>query len=257
MKKFLDSRIVTTVLVLVVLFFLVSWGVNKYLDLKADYRISQQNESALKDSLRVTENKVGDLVFSKQTLVAKNESDLKDLNANMAEIVKNFSGKIHELSNLVAEIDRDTVVIDNTKLIEFPNGDSGIAWESSETYDAENSRDIAGVSKFNFDSITNLITPLETIITRDKIRFNVTQGLRTTDDDKVEMFASSNYPNFAATDLNSAIIDPKTHPALKKFTKQKRFGLGVYTGFGGTINLSKSLVTFGPQVGLGITYRLW
>ena len=257
MEKFFNSKIVSTILIVVVLFLIVSWGINKYLGLKADFRIAQQNQSALKDSLRVTENKVGELEFSKQILVAKNASDLKELNGELASLAKNFTGKIHELSNLVATIKGDTIIVDNTSLVTLPDNTSGFKWDYSETFDSENSRSLGGITKFKYDSTTNFIQPLETIITTDNIKFNVTQGLRTTKDGKVEMFASSRYPNFGASELNSVIIDPATHPALKKFTAKKRFHLSVYGGYGATADLKNNEVILGPQVGGGVSYTIW
>jgi len=257
MEKFFNSKIVSTILIVVVLFFLVSWGINKYLDLKADLRISEQNASALKDSIRVKTNKVGNLEFSKEILVAKHKSDLEGLNHRMAKMVKEYDGEINELMDLVATIKSDTVIIDNTKLISLPNNTNGFTWSYNEVFDADNSRSFAGITKFKLDSLSNLITPLQTVITKDEIKFNITQGIRTRKDGKVEMFASSKYPKFAAEELNSVIIDPSTHPALDKFTREKRFKLGVYAGYGATINLSTSNVTAGPQIGAGATYSLW
>lgn len=257
MKKFLNSRIVRTALVLIVAALLISWGVNKYLDLKADLRIAEQNKAALADSLRVTKNKVGDLEYSKQILVAKNAQDLKNLNENLAKTVREFNGKIHEISNLVGEIKSDTTTVTNTTINNYPDGVKGLSWALDTIYDAENSRKLAGESRFKYDSITNSFTALDTKITEDRIRFSLTQGLRTTDDGKIEMFASSKYPGFSATDLNSAILDPKSHPVLKEFTRKKKLGFGVYTGFGATMNLSNSTVTAGPQVGIGLTFDLW
>jgi hypothetical protein len=257
MTKFLNSKIVSTILIVVVLFFLVRWGINTYLNLKADIRISQQNESALKDSLRVTINKVGELEFSKETLVAKNVSDLKDLNGNMLEVVRNFKGKINELSDLIADISSDTIVINNTSVTKLPDNTNAFIWSYDKTFDDDNSRSLAGLTKFKYDSINNVINPLETIITRDNIKFNVTQGLRTRSDGKVEMFASSRYPNFSATDLNSVIIDPKSHPALTKFTKKKKIHLSVYGGYGATADLKNNVVILGPQIGGGISYTIW
>tara|TARA_R110000796_G_scaffold252137_1_gene385320 strand:- start:17500 stop:18273 length:774 start_codon:yes stop_codon:yes gene_type:complete len=257
MEKFFNSKIVSTILIVVVLFLLVSWGINKYLGLKADLRISEQNATALKDSVRVSKNKIGVLEFSKQTLVAKNASDLKGLNSELASLAKNFTGKIHELSNLVADIKGDTIVVANTSLVNLPNNTSGFKWDYNEVFDNENSRTLAGITKFKFDSINNFIEPLETIITTDNIKFNITQGLRTTEDGKVEMFASSRYPNFDATELNSVMISPSTHPALKKFTAKKRFHLSVYGGYGATADLKNNAVVLGPQVGGGVSYTIW
>ena len=131
------------------------------------------------------------------------------------------------------------------------------SWDYEKRYDDDNFRAIAGKTTFEFDSINSTFKPLYTSITKDIIRFELTQGLRTTKDGKVEMFATSNYPNFEVKELNSVLIDPDNHPVLKKFTKEKRFSLGLYTGYGGTLNLSNSTVIMGPQFGVGVNWRIW
>lgn len=256
MEKRLNSKIITIIFIVIVI-FLVSWGINKYLNLKTDLRVAQQNESALKDSIRVTKNKVGDLEYSKQILVAKNANDLKRLNGELADLAKDFTGKIHELSNVVAKIKNNTIITNNTTMVNLPDNTSGFKWEYSKIFDSENSRNLAGITKFKYDSINNFITPLETVITTDEINFNLTQGLRTTKDGKIEMFASSRYPNFSAIDINSVIIDPSTHPVLKKFTKQRKLHLSVYGGYGATADFKNNTVILGPQIGGGISYTLW
>lgn len=256
-NKILNSRILLSIIILIGLFLLIRWGVSKYQDLKVDLRISSQNESALKDSLRVTKNKIGNLEYSKQILVAKNASDLKALNEDLAKINKNFAGKIHELTKILAKIDNKTTVINNTTLIDLPDNVQGFKWSFDKQYDNENSRSLAGITKFKYNKDANIFTPLETLITKDEINFNIIQGLRTRSDGKVEMFASSDYPNFSVSELNSVIIDPSTHPALKQFSKKKKFGISLYSGLGATLNLSNSNIIFGPQIGLGISYNLW
>lgn len=256
-SKILNSKLLTTILILAFVFTLMSWGVSTYLGLKTEIKTQQQNQAALLDTLRVTKNKVGELEYSKKILVVKNNSDLKELNRELSDITKKFTGRIHELSQLIAQIKRDTTIIKNTTLVNLPGNVKGFKWSSEEVFDENNSRTIAGVTKFKFDSITKNLIPLETLITEDRVRFNIIQGLRTTKDGKVEMFASSNYPDFSASDLNSVIIDPKSHPSLTQFTKPKRFKLGVYGGFGTTLNLSNSTMMFGPQLGVGVSYTFW
>lgn len=229
----------------------------KYFSIRNDLAIANQNRAALADTLRVSKNKVGTLEYSKQILVAKHKSDVKDLNKNLSDVVKDYEGKIHELSVLNAEIKSDTIVITNTEFINYPNSIKSLKWSVNNKYDENNSRSIAGESKFKFDSINDKFRPLETVITKDVIRFNIIQGLRTAKDGKIEMFASSDYPGFSATELNSVIIDPTSHPVLKKFTKPKKFNLSVYGGYGATADLKNNALVIGPQVGGGLTYTIW
>ena len=125
---------------------------------------------------------------------------------------------------------------------------------------SKNSRSIAGESKFRTDTIKTIVdgkekidfkvTPLNTLLSKDDIKFNLITGLREKDG-KVEIFARSDYPNLTITDLEGAIIDPKNHPVLKQFTKQKRWGVGPYFGIGIGTDLK-----FIPQIGVGITFSL-
>lgn len=257
MGKIVNSKLVVTIIVLLVAFFLIKWVINEYSDIKKEINIRKQNELALQDSLRVSKNKVGDLEYSKAVLIAKNQKELKQLNSELADLAKTFTGKISELTKVVANIKGDTIIIDNTKLITLPDNTNAFKWAYNKSYDKDNYRNLEGLTKFKFDSITNLIEPLETIITRDDIGLGLVLGLRTVKDNKVEMFASSKYPNLMVSEFSSVIIDPDTHPALKLFSKKKRFGLSIYGGVGGTFDLSESKLVFGPQIGAGASYILW
>ena len=255
--KLVNSRLFILIIILIILVFGSKYLYNKYDTLKTELVISKQNELSLADTLRSSKNRVGDLITSKQVLITKHTNELKTLNSSLFEESKKYKGQIHELNQLLANIDNDTVIIDNTTIISLPNGTNGVRFNYSKIYDSENSRFIAGTSFFKFDSINNKIIPLSTKLTRDVINFNLTQGLRTTDDGKVEMFASSSYPGFKVKELNSVIIDPKTHPSLTKFTKQKKLRFGLYGGYGVTANISSGKVSTGPQIGAGLLYIIW
>lgn len=253
-KELLNSRVVVVILVFLLIFGLAIWGVSKYQSLETDLEIASQNQSALRDSLRVSKNKVGDLEFSKQVLVAKNKSDVKKLNDRLDDVRKKFTGKVSELTETLASVKGDTVFIDKTEVVDLPNNTKVFSWEYSKVYDERNSRHLSGETRFKLDTIKNELKALGTRITRDDINFNVIQGLRTTEDGKVEMFAASDYPNFEVEELNSVIIEPSKHPVLEKFTNKRKVKFGFYSGFGATVNLTNSSITFGPQVGLGIIF---
>tara|TARA_R110000851_G_scaffold237164_2_gene390006 strand:- start:1153 stop:1926 length:774 start_codon:yes stop_codon:yes gene_type:complete len=244
-----------TTLIVIALFLLLVGKIvyNQFSNLKTDLRISNQNVKSLSDTIRVTKNKVGDLEYSKQILVAT-RANLKDLNQELADELKKEKGKVFELTKYVVNVKQntDTVQIQNN-LIQYPNGVNALSWTYEKNYDKDNYRSIAGTSKFSIDSL-GVIKPLETSIFKDEINFSVVQGLRKIDG-KIEMFARSDYPGFKISELNSAIIDPKTHPVLKEFTTKKRFGFGLYGGYGATV--INSTVNVGPQVGLGLTYDIF
>lgn len=253
-SKITNNRLVSNLIIIAIVAILALIGYNKYMALKTDLEISNQNNVALADSLRTSKNKVKDLVYSKSVLVAEHQTDINKLNKELANEAKLYEGKIHELTVIISQIKSDTVFINDTELVEFPDGSKGLGWEYSKIYDNDNSRFLSGISTFKING--DMITPLNTTITKDIINFKITLGLRT-NDGLVEAFASSNYPGFETGDLSSIIINPKTHPALTKFTKQKKWNFGVYAGYGVTANLSTSVVTVGPQLGVGVMYNFF
>lgn len=244
-------NIVLLILILIASLIIV-FLINKNGDLRVENNISEQNEKALKDSIRVTKNKVGDLEFSKNILISE-KGDLKNLNEDLDKELAKEKGKVFELTKYVVKLkqEKDTVTVTN-ELVTYPEGVNGLKWEYKNTYDSENFREIAGISKFSIDSL-GLIKPLDTEITKDIFQFNIIQGLREKGDN-LEMFVRSDYPGFELRDLNSVLIDPNNHPAVKKFTKKKKYGISLYTGYGGT--LIDNTVKIAPQVGVGLTYDL-
>ncbi len=249
--KYNKINIILIILVLItslVIIFLI----NKNDDLRVENNISKQNEKALKDVIRVSKNKIGDLEYSKNILISEKDN-LKNLNEDLDKELKKEKGKVFQLTKYVIKLEKekDTITVTN-ELVIYPEGVNGLKWEYKKLYNHENFREIAGVSKFTIDSL-GLIKPLETEITKDLFVFNIIQGLREKGDN-LEMFVRSDYPGFELRDLNSVLIDPKNHPAVKKFTKKKKFGISLYTGYGGTVINNTVIIT--PQGGVGLTYDL-
>ena len=249
---------ITTLILIAIIVIGGKIGYDMYMGKEKDLRIARQNQSALTDSVRLTKNKLNDVVYAKEVFVAETNKDLKALSENLARTIKEYSGKIHELTILTAEIKVDVdQLADSGEIVETPEGNQSYDWELNTKYDDFNSRLLKGVNTFSYDKETNSFTSLPTKITYDEIKFKLVQGLRTADDGKIEIFASSTYPGFSASNFESAIIDPKNHPALKKFTREKKWGIGLYGGYGVTTNLSTGIVTAGPQIGFGVSYKLW
>lgn len=262
LKGWFNAKKQRNILIVIIILLLcgIGFAFNRINNLKTELTVSSQNERALSDSVRVMENKVGDLEYAKNILITE-KGNLKNLNAGLAEELKKEKGKVYELTEYIATISNtnpngevDTVYIENT-LIVYADSTYGLEWVHDTIYNAENERHLAGVSKFAVDS-NGVVTPLETLITRDDIKFNVVQGLREKDGN-IEMFVRSDYPNFGVEELNSVIIDPEKHPVLKKFTKPKRWGVGPYIGVGFDYGLTNKNVDASIQFGFGITYSIF
>jgi hypothetical protein len=217
--------------------------------LKNELAISNQNNKALADSMRISENKVGDLESSKNVLISK-KKDLENLNKSLADELKKEKGKVYGLNQYILSIENkpaDTVFINNT-LIKYANGEFGLDWKYDTIFNNKNGREFAGISKFKIKDST--ITPTQTIITKDKVYFNLVTGLREKDGN-IEIFARSDYPGFKIVDLEGAIIDPKKNPVIKKFTEPKKWCVGPYIGVGVSNSLQPSV-----QIGVGIQYSI-
>jgi len=236
------------ILVLLIMLFIGGCGYTLYKSSQNELSISNQNIVALSDELRISKNKNNDLEYSKGVLIAE-KNDLKNLNKKLDADLKNEKGKVHEINRIIATItQKDTVKVKNEVKV-YPNGVYGLKWKYAKQFDSINSRTIAGESKFKFNN--DSINDLGTEITEDQIKFKMVTGLREKDG-KVEIFATSNYPGLEVVELDGAIIDPKNHPVLKKFTKKTRWGFGPYIGVGFS-NLSIPSV----QIGVGVQFSLF
>ncbi len=254
------SKIVSTkkqrnvlVIVLLILVLGIGIGFNRYSSLKNELMFAEQNNKALADSVRTSQNKLGEIEYSKNILITE-KNNLENLNSDLAEELKKEKGKVNEIIKLVSTIKRDTTYLTNT-LIEYPDGEKGLEWSNDTIYSENNERHLSGISKFALDSNGNII-PLETIITNDYIKFDMVTGLREKDGN-IEIFVRSGFPGFENIELDGAIIDPHKHPVMKKFTQPKRWGIGPYAGIGLGINtVPNPNIGFGFSFGIGIQYSL-
>lgn len=249
---FLSDKNQKRVLGIIIILLLCGIGFfyNKLQNKNVEIVINEQNQRALKDSVRVVTNKLGDIEYAKNILVSEN-NELKKLSIDLHKELKKEKGKVHQLNRLVVELKNkpnDTVVVENT-VVKYPDGVVGLKFEHDTIFDTNNRRTFAGESKFKI--IDNLnIKPMYTEITKDEVKFNLVTGLRQKGDN-LEIFARSDYPGFEVIKLDGALIDPKKHPAVKKFTKQKRWGIGPYVGYG----ITKDGLT--PSVGISIQYSIF
>lgn len=249
-----------TNILLIFIILLLGGGVYYYhtrmMDLMTRVTIEKQNAGALNDSLRVSKNKFGELTFSKMVLVGDN----KMLEATNKELFKELSktqGKVSELTkmNFTLRQKRDTVVIHENLLTQESDSIYNIEWEQKDNYGNGNTRHLLGKTRFilHLGGESMKLKPLNTLLLKDELTFNVTQGLREKDG-KVEVFVTTTYPGLEATELNSIILNPETHPVITKFRKKKRIRFGFYTGYGLTYDADSNKIYNGFQGGLGAMF---
>lgn len=212
---------------------------------------SEQNMKSLTDSVRVSKNKMGELEYSKNILIG-DIAVLKKYNLELTKKIKDYKGEIHELTNYTIQLEANQKTNIPTEVINYDDFRYGLKWVVDTVYNKNNSRHLSGESIFdiNFNTQSITITPIKTNIYSDITNISVVQGIR----DKggnLEVFVSSDHPNFKINELNTIIINPDDHFA-KRFskTKSKRFGLGLQAGYG--YNGTK----FSPYFGGGINYNI-
>lgn len=251
-------------IVLIIIMLLLGYGVyhyhNKVAEMETELNINKQNNVALRDSIQETTNKVGDLEYSKSLLVVERDQ-LKKVNAMLDAEAKKERYKVNALAS--------TIIVLKGRITELESGVTYIPptetetdstykvnWNIFEEFDKDNNRRISGYTTFGLDRSTFKLKNVNSYLTEDNIKLKLIQGLRERND-VVEIFARSNYPGFGVNDMHVAIIDPKTHPVLSKFTnnKPKVFGLSFYTGYGITYNFKTMTASHGYQIGGGFYWK--
>ena len=217
---------------------LLSAGVYRCNRLSEELRDAKRNIVALNDTVHEVEMRNGELVeWSNSLVVDKNtlEVALEDENISKRELEKNLNSKITQLSRIISEFHSDTITMTDTILV-MP--DSTVAAPFSYRDDWLT---VSGKTLFRLDNLCS-----ETTITGISVRVPITIGL--TDD--YQVFAHTTNPNASIELLNSLSLEPKDY-------RQKRFGFGMYGGFGFTYGLVSRRVDLGPQFGVGFYWRIF
>lgn len=220
----------------------------------------EQNISSLQDSVRTYETKNGELVNEKLALVTE-RNDLKKYNKDLEEDIQYLKDNPIVVTKFITKIVHDTVWLQpeiDTTNITF-NQDSSLmyvpfTWGDSIKHDENNYKIIEGSYIIEVDTARNLSTK-EFKIIRDEIGISFTTGITENDNDQVEIFIKSNYPNFTPTKIDGALFDPRESDVIKKFFPPKRWAIGVYGGYGFYFDPSKVTVGSGIQVGVGVQYN--
>ena len=245
-------------LVVLLVFMFRSCGENTNLEIFK----YEQNIAALKDSIRTYENKNGELVSEKTALITEKD-ELKEYNDELSKEVKNLKDNPIIVKKVSVEIIHDTIYVDpeiDSSGIVY-NADSSIKvvpfkWSDSTKYDKNNFRNIGGKYIVTVDTNMN-VWSRDFIIINDEIGMSFTTGITENEDDRVEIFVKSDYPNFKAVKIDGALFDPRESKVIKKFFPPKRWGVGVFGGYGIYIDPSNFRAGTGITFGVGVSYDLF
>lgn len=219
---------------------------SKNIKLKDQIDNHRQNQEGLKDSLKVSKNKIGELVYSKAIFVAET-NELGDYNIELEKEVKKLKGDVLQLTKIKFEYDKLNQFSENDKVVNYGNNVYGIEWEFIKEYNKENKRIINGLTKFKYDPLTFSIIPLNTTLVRDFFNFSIVTGL-SKENGIIETFGTISYPELIITDI-SGFQKPKTKGFMNKIK------LGVYSGYGLTYSTQNNQFYHGFQTGAGLMYH--
>ena len=218
----------------------------------------KQNVFTLKYSIRTYKDKTGQLVYEKGALISEN-GDLKSLNVDLANEVKNLKDHPLVVIKTVVKVVHDTTYIEikSTNPGKW-NGNTftqNFEWDLNNKYSLENYRLIEGNFDIYVDSAFKLSTSKMKIV-KDEFSMGMSTGLTENKDGLLEIFVKSDYPGFKVSKLDGALIDPKKSDVLKKYFSPKRWGLGIYGGYGISLNPITFIPATGIQIGVGIQYNI-
>jgi hypothetical protein len=218
----------------------------------------KQNIFSLNDSLRTYRDKTGQIVHEKGALISE-KKELEKLNKELAKEIKYLK------DNPLVVIKTVVKVVHDTTYVEIKTGNKGkwvgnkftqnFKWNLNENYSLGNSRIIEG----NFDVYVDSLFKLSTSkmkLTKDELSMGLSTGLTENKDGLLEIFVKSEYPGFAVSSLDGALIDPKKSDVLKKYFPPKRWGLGIYSGYGVCVNPTTLNSVIGVQIGVGLQYNI-
>ena len=218
----------------------------------------KQNVFTLNDSIRTYKDKTGQLVYEKGALISEN-GDLKSLIVDLANEVKNLKDHPLVVIKTVVKVVHDTTYIEikSTNPGKW-NGNTftqNFEWDLNNKYSLENYRLIEGNFDIYVDSTFKLSTSKMKIV-KDEFSMGMSTGLTENKDGLLEIFVKSDYPGFKVSKLDGALIDPKKSDVLKKYFPPKRRGLGIYGGYGISLNPITFIPATGIQIGVGIQYNI-
>lgn len=231
------GKILTTALA-AVLCIVIAFSAYRISDLKKDLTKANQNLSATTDTVHELKTKNGKLVSWNQSLIVdKNglQERLEQEELNRKEIERRLNSKITSLTKIIAGFSSDTIVLtdtvkiidDTTHLAPFHYTDDWLT--------------VSGKTLFSGNVSETTISDL-------RVRVPILIGQ--TED--MKLFVHTPNPNVTIEMMQNSIVD-----GTGSLNKKPRLSIGAYAGFGTQYGLLKKDIDFGPQFGIGVSYRIF
>jgi hypothetical protein len=226
---------------------------------------SEQNISALNDTITIVKKKNGALNFSIDGFVATTK-ELKTLNKSLYDQVKDQSGKVLSLNNAVITLTQDKtelqkyidVLKSNTNQVNQLNDSTYLVpWTLAYKYDQDNSDLFVGQTLMRLNVKNKLkLQQLNSELIKRETNIGLTFGQKV-EDGKLRVFVESKYPGFDVSKMQGYLIDPNSDPIVKKLLKKKHWFQGFQVGFGFTPGWNITTGSFGMTVGPTIIWSIY
>lgn len=225
-------------IVILVILASVAFIVYKHIQhIQNEYKLLKQQYVASTDSLRTIDTKYGKLSMKYSNVLDKNDSIVNMFSSYKDDIVMLDAVDIVYTDSF--GLDNDIDISDSLVNVNFSYEDS--------------IRSMLGVTSFIIEGCDSFrISELNSIVLYDSIKFNIKGGYGETDG-LYERFYLMENNRFHVKSVDS-YVDPSFVVNNDEF---RRLSVNVYCGVGVGYDVISRKVGVGPQVGVGIGYRIW
>jgi hypothetical protein len=248
MKAYLNQIVMGIVIIVLALLLIDSCNKKHNADLQHNNEkiVWEQNEKALKDTVRTVKNKIGEKEQEINNYIATKDN-LKDVSVSLSNELKKEKGKVLDLTQALFSSKMEPVKVDNT-VIKYSDNSYGLKFKY-EDGDSTYHRIIQGISRFSIvgSTISSSFTEIDT----NNFKFKLIMGHRKTDAGYV-YFARTAAPGITLLNAESVLIIDKVGDLPQApLVTPKKWGIGFQFGYGLTPEFKLS-----PYLGIGLNYSI-
>lgn len=227
------------ILIIAILGALLVWLITSNQSKRTLIETYKHNTISLTSELDSTRLKNDELLYSMNALILEKDELEKYLDLSkkeVKELEKKLDSKIQYIAQIEGRVYMDTLELRDTVYIDA-NGNMSLYFDYKDKWVM-----LSGHStQTTFDDFYT---------TMDTLAMNVPLEVGLTDE--YQIFVKSSNPYMHITDVKGAVIEESKIREMKR-----RFGLGVYLGWGVQYGMFHGTFDTGPQLGVGFYYRLF
>lgn len=207
----------------------------------------RETTTNLTEQINIYTNKAGEAYSAQQLLIAEKDELLK-MNNELANEIKNLKDNPLVITKVKTEFRLDTLYMESDTIIQYIDTLKNIrTYDLAWHYNKEQQYfSIAGVTQVESD-FSSFQTRIDNLTVNQEMTMDIID-----DGNKLEVITKSDNPYINVIGMQSVMIDPRESKTLKKYFKQKRWGIGPQIGVGIDKNLK-----FTPYIGVGVSYNIF